>query len=238
MMKKILLAVVLCGSFGLTSVSAQQAEERLPGYLQAEKFTKSKLDKMLFSTTVDPHWFQQGNNFWFEYKIGEGKFWYVVNPSAKRKELLFDRERMASQLTEIIQDPFEARQLPIADLKVGEDGRTFTFKVVSKADSTFYFSYDYPSRKLTHLKDKKKELDKPDWASVSPDGQRVIYAKDCDLYYMSIADYQKARKDEKDSTIVEVRLTTDGTPDFGYGIPYSTLNTDTLCNGKRREVWG
>ena len=50
MMKKILLAVVLCGGFGLTSVSAQQAEGRLPGYLQAEKFTKSKLDKMLFST--------------------------------------------------------------------------------------------------------------------------------------------------------------------------------------------
>lgn len=238
MMKKILLAVVLCGGLGLTSVSAQQAEERLPGYLQAEKFTKSKLDKMLFSTTVDPHWFQQGNNFWFEYKTSEGKFWYVVNPSAKRKELLFDRERMASQLTEIVQDPFEARQLPIADLKAGEDGRTFTFKVVSKADSTFYFSYHYPSRKLTHLKDKKKELDKPDWASISPDGQRVIYAKDCDLYYMSIADYQKARKDEKDSTIVEVRLTKDGTPDFGYGIPYSTLSTDTLCNGKRREVWG
>jgi hypothetical protein len=124
---------VLCGGFGLTSVSAQQAEGRLPGYLQAEKFTKSKLDKMLFSTTVDPHWFQQGNNFWFEYKTSEGKFWYVVNPSAKRKELLFDREQIASQLTEIVQDPFEARQLPIAELKAGEDGRTFTFKVVSKA---------------------------------------------------------------------------------------------------------
>lgn len=117
MMKKILLAVVLCGGLGLTSVSAQQAEERLPGYLQAEKFTKSKLDKMLFSTTVDPHWFQQGNNFWFEYKTSEGKFWYVVNPSAKRKELLFDREQIASQLTEIVQDPFEARQLPIAELR-------------------------------------------------------------------------------------------------------------------------
>ena len=79
----------------------------------------------------------------------------MVNPSAKRKELLFDREQIASQLTEIVQDPFEARQLPIAELKAGEDGRTFTFKVVSKADSTFYFSYDYPSRKLTHLKDKR-----------------------------------------------------------------------------------
>lgn len=66
----------------------------------------------------------------------------------------------------------------------------------------------------------------------------MIYAKDCDLYYMSIADYQKARKDEKDSTIVEVRLTTDGTPDFGYGIPYSTLNTDTLCNGNVGKYGG
>ena len=26
--------------------------------------------------------------------------------------------------------------------------------------------------------------------------------------------------------------------DFGYGIPYSMLNTDTLCNGKRRRVGG
>ena len=55
---------------------------------------------------------------------------------------------------------------------------------------------------------------------------------------MSIADYRKAQKDEKDSTIVEIQLTTDGMPDFGYGIPYSILNTDTLCNGKRRRAWG
>ena len=127
MRKKILLAAILCGGFCLTAISGGEAEERLPGYLQAEKFTKSKLDKMLFSTMVDPHWFQQGTNFWFEYKTSEGKFWYVVNPTAKRKDLLFDRDRLASQLTEIVQDPFEAHQLPIADLKAGEDGRTFTF---------------------------------------------------------------------------------------------------------------
>lgn len=40
---------------------------------------------MLFSTTVDPHWFQKGNNFWFEYKTSEGTFWYVVDPAAKTK---------------------------------------------------------------------------------------------------------------------------------------------------------
>ena len=32
------------------------AQERLPEYIQAEKFTQEKLNTMLFSTVVDPHW--------------------------------------------------------------------------------------------------------------------------------------------------------------------------------------
>ncbi|OUO73787.1 alpha/beta fold hydrolase [Bacteroides sp. An269] len=230
------------------------AQERLPEYLQAEKFTREKLNTMLFSTKVDPHWFPTGNDFWFEYKTSEGTSWYVIDPDARRKTPLFDRDELASQLTEIVHDPFEARHLPIQNLKVKEDGRTFTFEVTSsqdkkpkkddkkKADTpekeVFYFSYDYPTRKLTLLTEEAKEPKRLDWASVSPDGQTVVYAKDCNLYRMSIADYRKAQKDEKDSTIVEIQLTKDGSEHFGYGIPYSILNTDTLCNGKRRGVWG
>ena len=247
-MKRMLLPVILCGMMFSATISV--AQERLPEYLQAEKFTESKLKNMLFSTMVDPHWFQNGNSFWYEYKTSEGKFWYVVTPSQKKKELLFDRDKLAAELTEIVQDPFEARHLPVKNLKVDADGKTFTFEVVSSQDEqskdkkgktekkVFYFSYDYPTKKLTHLKDKEKEPDKLDWASVSPDGQSVVYAKDCNLFRMSMSDYRKAQKNEKDSTIVEIQLTTDGIPDFGYGIPYSILNTDTLCNGKRRKAWG
>lgn len=247
-MKRMLLPAILCGMMFSATISV--AQERLPEYLQAEKFTESKLKNMLFSTMVDPHWFQNGNSFWYEYKTSEGKFWYVVTPSQKKKELLFDRDKLAAELTEIVQDPFEARHLPVKNLKVDADGKTFTFEVVSSQDEqskdnkgkidkkVFYFSYDYPTKKLTHLKDKEKEPDKLDWASVSPDGQSVVYAKDCNLFRMSISDYRKAQKNEKDSTIVEIQLTTDGMPDFGYGIPYSILNTDTLCNGKRRKAWG
>ena len=71
-----------------TSVSVRRQEGRLPEYLQAEKFTKSKLNKMLFSTTVDPHWFQQGNSFWFEYKTSEGTFWFVVDPFTNKKVIV------------------------------------------------------------------------------------------------------------------------------------------------------
>ena len=119
----------------LTTSTALKAQERMPEYLQAEKFTQDKLRTMLFSTTVDSHWFQQGNNFWYEYKTSEGTFWYVVNPTARTKSLLFDREEMAAQLSEIVQDPFEARQLPIKKLEAQEDGRTFTFEVTSSRDA-------------------------------------------------------------------------------------------------------
>lgn len=250
-MKKTLLFALLVGGLCVTTPK-MVAQERLPEYLQAEKYTQEKLNTMLFSTVVDPHWFQKGNSFWFEYKTSEGTFWYVVDPASRSKKQLFDRDELASQLTEIVKDPFEARHLPVKNLKAKEDGRTFTFEVVSsqevksekedkkekKEKEIFYFSYDYPTRKLTHLKDKEKEPEKKYWGSVSPDGKTVVYAKDLNLYRMSYEDYEKAKKDEKDSTIVEIQLTKDGMKDFGYGIPYSILNTDTLCNGKRRRVWG
>ena len=249
-MKSMFRTLMVSAGLFLVSIGAQ-AQERLPEYLQAEKFTSDKLRTMLFSTTVDPHWFQQGNSFWYTYKTSEGTFWYVVNPNTRSKQLLFNREEIAAQLTEIVKDPFEARQLPIRNLKAKEDGRTFTFEVTSTKDAkpkkgekkdnkkeVFYFSYDYQTRKLTHLKDKEEEPKRLAWGTISPDKKTVVYAKDLNLYKMSFDDYEKAKKDEKDSTIVEIQLTTDGVEDFGYGIPYSMLNTDTLCNGKRRGVRG
>ena len=251
-MKKILTLIAVLTGLCLSARQEADAQARIPEYVQAEKFTQDKLSTMLFSTTVDPHWFRKGNSFWYEYKTSEGKFWYVVDPSAKTKKPLFDRDEMASQLTEIVKDPFEARHLPISNLKAGEDGRTFTFEVTSTKDKkedkdkkgkkggkeVFYFSYDYPTGKLTHLEDKEEEPKRLSWGSVSPDRKTVVYAKDLNLYRMSYEDYLKAKKDEKDSTIVEIQLTTDGVEDFGFGMPYTMMNTDTLCNGKRRRVYG
>lgn len=62
-MKKQLLLVMLCvGMFCGTEAKGQEAE-RLSGYVQAERFTKEKLNTMLFSTSVDPHWFRKGSSF-------------------------------------------------------------------------------------------------------------------------------------------------------------------------------
>ena len=217
-MKKLLMTMLATGCILTSASEVSLAQERLPEYIQAEKFTQKKLNTMLFSTTVDPHWFQQGNCFWYTYKTSEGSFWYVVDPGKKTKSMLFDRDEIAAQLTEIVKDPFDAQHLPITNLKAQEDGRTFTFEVTSSKDAkpdkdkkdkkkgkkkeVFYFSYDYPTKELTWLEDKEEDPDRLRWGSVSPDKTTVIYAKDMNLYKMSYEDYLKTKKDEKDSTIV------------------------------------
>ncbi len=250
-LKKLLVCAML-----VSASATAMAQERLPEYLQAEKFTQQKLNTMLFSTTIRPQWMANGSMFWYEYKTSEGNFWYVVDPATRRKTPLWDRDEMASQLTMIVKDPYEARHLPIQNLKAKPDGKTFTFEVTSTKDrpepkkddkdkkkkkggkQKFFFEWDFTTQTLTHLKDKEEEEKKSFHGSVSPDKKTVIYAKNLNLYKMSYDDYLKAQKDEKDSTIVEIQITTDGVEHFGYNMPHYRLNTDTVCNGKRSGVYG
>lgn len=252
-MKRLLLIMCLAA----LCVAQGMAEERLPGYLQAEKFTSEKLGKLLFSTKVQPHWMANGTSFWYSYKTSDGERWYIVNTATRQQRELFDRDEMAAQLTEIVKDPFDALHLPIRKLKAKEDCRTFTFEVQSSQDKPkadkkdgkkadkkggkkqmIYFSYDSQSRKLTQISEDDKELDRLTWGTVSPDKKTVIYTKDLNLYKMSYEDYEKLRKDENDSTVTEIQLTFDGVKDFGWGMPGNILNTDTLLNGKRRGMYG
>ena len=253
-MKRLLLIMYIAT---LCCVAQSMAEERLPGYLQAEKFTSEKLGKLLFSTKVQPHWMANGTSFWYSYKTSDGERWYIVNTATRQQRELFDRDEMAAQLTEIVKDPFDALHLPIRKLKAKEDCRTFTFEVQSSQDKPktdkkdgkkadkkggrkqmFYLSYDSESRKLTQISEEDKELDRLSWGTVSPDKKTVIYTKDLNLYKMSYEDYEKLRKDENDSTVTEIQLTFDGVKDFGWGMPGNMLNTDTLLNGKRRGMYG
>ncbi|MDE5713994.1 MAG: hypothetical protein K2I16_10320, partial [Muribaculaceae bacterium] len=55
------------------------AEESVSNPLEmAQRFSGDKLWSMLFSTTVDPHWFQSGEKFWYSYKTADGTKWYIV----------------------------------------------------------------------------------------------------------------------------------------------------------------
>ena len=79
----------------------------------------------------------------------------------------------------------------------------------------FHFQYEIATGKLEEYKPEKREY--PAWASVSPDGEVGVFARNSNLFWMDKENMKKAVEDEKDSTIVEHRLTSDGIRQWGYG---------------------
>jgi dipeptidyl-peptidase-4 len=82
---------------------------------------------------------------------------------------------------------------------------------------TLHFEYDLATARVALLEDYKEEPRPPRWASMSPDGKTVMFARKNNLFMMDADNYAKALKKADDPTIVEVQLTTDGEENYSYG---------------------
>jgi len=220
-------------------------------YQQAARFSPSKLRKMIYSTSVDPHWLKQSNRFWYEYETPSGKNWYIVDPSSRNKKMLFDPAKLAAEITLIIRDPFDGQHLPVENLKFSDDEKKITFEIKSTieevkpdrkdkkaADSMqkkiFKFQYELAGEKLTEIKDYKKAKPKPSWGAVAPDSSAIIFSRNYNLYWMDKANYQKALKNEEDSTIVEHQLTKEGVKYYSFGSDGSGENNEEVIKNDKK----
>ena len=246
------------------SICYAQKKENLPipNYQLAAKFSPAKLKTLIHSTDVKPNWINYGDNFWYEYTTSNGKNWYLVKPASRQKTQLFDNGEMAAKVTAIVKNPFDSQHLPIQNLRFMEDENIIRFEIQSTKDTlknkeeiakltnksdtlkkkVFYLEYNLTSKKLTEISDKTKEKDRLSWANFNPDTTRVYYAKNYNLYWMDYANYQKALKNEKDSTIVEHQITKDGVQYYAWGgDQYSTMTgvkkKDEEESKKRKGVW-
>jgi len=235
---------------------AQQMPAAKANYPLAARFSPKKQDKMLFTTLADVHWLKKSNRFWYVYETTEGKNWWIADPVKAEKKALFDNEKLAAEITRIVKDPFDAQHLAIDSLRFVKDEHAVQFEVKSseeveikdttkKKDAVAirerkirYFEYNLDNGTLTELTGYKKPKRKPAWANVSPDGQTIVYAKNFNLYWMDRANYEKALKQEDDSTIADNKLSTDGVEFFAYGDANDETNVDREKNkNKRRQAF-
>lgn len=236
--------LVCAAALTLLAVSgmAQSRQERMvrtPNYELAERFSAKRIGQMVFSTSVRPVWFRNGDKFLYAWKTSDGTQYYIADPKAGKTEPVFDMDRLAMQITEIMRDPFDAKHLPISNISIDpENDGILKFDIKStreKTDTTgkatgeklaYHFRYEIAGKKLTYdTADKKEKY--PDWANVSPDGLTGVYMKNSNLFYMDTLNLRKAAEDPKDSTLVEHRITSDGYKDFCYGINNYNGNTET-----------
>lgn len=241
------LCVLLLIGMAYKPCVAQQTPATKANYPLAARYSPQKLNKLVFSLTVEPHWLKKSDRFWYVYQTSEGKKWYIVDPAKAERKPLFDNASLAAEISKVVGDPFDAQHLGLDSLKFVKDENTIRFEVKSSIDvevkdttakkgagapkqkKVFYFEYDLANQTLTELKDYKKAKHKPEWASISPDSSTIVFGKHFNLFWMDRANYAKALKNEDDSTIVEHPLTTDGVEYYSYhgdGISGATGETN------------
>jgi dipeptidyl aminopeptidase/acylaminoacyl peptidase len=244
--------------FVSTITFAQETPE--PNYRLAARFSPKNIAKLVHSTSVRPHWLKKGNRFWYQYKTSEGSKYYLVDADARRRTPLFDNEKMAKWLSEITKDPYVAKHLPRFNFKFVKNETAIRFRVTSnekvpvkeeedkkskkkKADKkpkmekkVYHLEYRLGGNGLTIVDNKKKEKEPwKSWANVAPDSSIVLYAKNHNLYWMDKANFLKATKDEKDSTIVEHQWTKNGVENYGYGWGGRGVDDETKKKNKDKK---
>ncbi len=124
------LAVVSLAAFA--GLKAQNVPVNTTNYRMAERFSPTKISRMVFSTSVNPNWLKTGDRFWYSYKTSEGTFYYLVDLDRLSKDFLFDNHEMARQLTLITKDPYGHQNLPDIKPEFVKGDRFFRFEVKSK----------------------------------------------------------------------------------------------------------
>lgn len=260
MRKSILIISILMFFYGF--VSAQNAPIKEANYELASRFSTKRLKNMVFSTSVDAHWLKNSERFWYVFETSQEKTFYIVNPAKRTQKPIFDNVKMAADVSRLTGDPFDSQNLPVKELKFLDDENVIQFQIQSilideeeddideddmteeqgskkkdkkgKPDKkTWYFEYNISAGQLKMLEDFEKPEDKPRWANISPDGERVVFGRNHNLYWMDRENYEKALEDEEDSTIVEHQLTWNGEEHYSYA--YSRRGEDNVEKEKNKD---
>lgn len=241
----------------------------------AARFAPYKIRKLVYSTSVTPRWIEGSERFWYEWETSAGKRFMLVDPVAGTRRQFIDNDRLAAELTRITKDPWDGQHLPIRKIKF-LDGNTLQFEVESSQDEertdadsargqqqdqrqgaarrprprkkVFHFEYNVQTGTLRELTDRQAPDNHPSWASVSPDGATIIFARKHNLFLMDSAAYRQvldARRGKEGAAadsadwkveVAEVQLTTDGEEHFSYaGRDFGEKDEDRDKSADRRK---
>ncbi len=242
MRKKTIFVLILIGICAVLGYADDLTPVEKANYKLAARFSPPRAKKMVFDTQVDVHWLKHSQRFWYSFETTEGNVFMIVDPVKKSKTPLFDNVRMAAMLTELTKDPYEAKHLPIEDIKFVKNDTAIRFDVESSKEEeeaekekedqdkdnqdkekekqtkkkVFHFEYTLADGQLRLLEDYEEEPEKPDWANISPDENIIVFAREHNLFWMDRAHYEKYLEDKKAEDIEEHQLTTDGEKYYSY----------------------
>ena len=194
---------------------------------RTQLFDNAKMAKWLSEITKDPYDAKHLPRFNFKFVKNETAIRFRVTSKEKVEVIDEEKETIKTDTTTTKTDSISTKKAKKKKLKM--------------ENKVYHFEYKLGSNALIVI-DNKKEKEKKwkKWANISPDSTIVLFSKNFNLYWMDKANFLKAVKDEKDSTIVENQWTKDGVEHFGYGGGSRGENNETKEEKKddRKGVYG
>jgi dipeptidyl-peptidase 4 len=223
----------------------------------ANKFSPQSLQRVVFSTSVQPRWIGKTDSLWYNWRNRTGSTFFVVYPPTKTKRPLFDHVKLAAALAAEHRKPYEPNNLPFTNLNFTRDHKAIRFTVDTGTASRRYEwnlaletlkSLGRPPRGDSIPPDEEREQQQfggrggggggggqggagqnQDFRNFSPDSTLIVFARNHNLFLVEAG---------KPDTI---QLTTDGTRNYSFGFRDTTQvqqqddqQQDQIDNGQRQ----
>lgn len=167
-------------------------------YARAEQLLSWNASELVTDDAVRPRW-MSGDRFWYRNRGANGYEFLVVDLATGARRPAFDHARLASALSVAADTSYDAGKLPFRDLAWVQNEQAIRFSVGRRKAWTCHVTTYSCVGPDTLPIEKASEVR-------SPDGQWVAFERSGNLYLRPAAGG------------AEVRLTSDGTPEYGYGL--------------------
>lgn len=184
------------------TLKAQNKTEQ--DYARAEQFLSYNVEPFVDGAMVRPNW-TNGEKLVYLATTKNGNEFLLVDPVKKTKVAVFDHQKLAEALSKATGKTYQTYKLPFQTIALSSDEKSFQFFADEK-------SWTYQIDKNELGVGRASAATRPFGAeragaqagSQSPDGKKMVFIKDWNLWLRDIASKK------------ETQLTFDGVKDYGY----------------------
>jgi dipeptidyl aminopeptidase/acylaminoacyl peptidase len=196
-----------CVALGLACVAtlAQQPRQYTDqDYANAEKFMAYNVNPLAYKGQVNAQWLDD-ERFWYREVDESGTSYVMVNAAKVSHSPLFDAEKLAVALKEIVKggSGIAARHLQLSDISLSDGDRTMEFKMRGATYQCTLGAQLDSCKAISGGTSRPEQPEQPPM-NLSPDRKLGAFIRDWNLWVRDLA------------TSTETQLTTDGIKDFGY----------------------
>ena len=206
-MKKqnLFLPVLLTGFATVISMAAAYSQRKDVSTNEDRYQSYLTFNTLVTGMYVKPHWFADGNRFWFAGGTADSTVIYEVDPARNSKKEFFDKARLRAALSQLLAHEPANKGIPFTEFDFIKGTDSIEFKIEGK--KFHLHPGDYTIVPVKTVSD--EAIDEP--VQFSPDGNQFVFTRENNLWL---------------GNPKTVPITNDGIKDYAYSIPATAWSPD------------